>query len=151
MEPAERSVMARPPRSPQEAILSRAFLRSVLFYALLITAATLGAYLAALEDGEMQARTVAFMTLALAQILHVGNARSDEPMLRPSLFFANRFAVGGVMISILLQLLAVSYEPLARLLRVTPLSSRNWLLVAGCAAAPALIGQAIKYWRHAAR
>jgi Ca2+-transporting ATPase len=148
MEPAERSVMSRPPRSPQEAILSRAFLGSVLLYALLITAATLAAYLAALGEGDGQARTVAFMTLALAQILHVGNARSDEPMLRPRLFFANRFAVGGVLISVMLQLLAVSYEPLARLLRVTPLSRSDWLLVAGCAAAPALIGQVIKSWRH---
>ena len=45
LEPGDADVMARPPRNPAEALLSRPFLVSVLFYGSLITAATLGAFL----------------------------------------------------------------------------------------------------------
>jgi Ca2+-transporting ATPase len=148
MEPAEPDVMARPPRDPQEAILSRQFLGSVVFHALLITGSTLGAYLLSLEHGEGHARTVAFMTLALAQILHVGNARSDLPLLQPARFVANRFVVAAVVLSIVLQLLAAHYEPLAELLRVTSVGWGDWGLIIGCAAVPVLVGQAVKAHRY---
>ena len=48
LEPAEPGIMRRPPRDPERAILSRAFLRSIGFYAALITAVTLAAFLLAL-------------------------------------------------------------------------------------------------------
>ena len=43
MEPAESNVMERPPRRPDEAILSRAFLLRILMYGCLITGSTLAA------------------------------------------------------------------------------------------------------------
>ena len=45
LEPGDEDVMARPPRNPAEALLSRRFLVSVMFYGALITGATLGAFL----------------------------------------------------------------------------------------------------------
>jgi Ca2+-transporting ATPase len=44
MEPGDPDIMTRPPRAPQEAILSRAFVGSVLLHALLITACTMAAF-----------------------------------------------------------------------------------------------------------
>src|SRR5690606_28414807 len=82
VEPGEPDVMRRPPRDPQEAILSARFVRAISLYALLITAVTLAAFLWALGGGDpARAITVAFMTLALAQTFHLGNARGTEPVL----------------------------------------------------------------------
>lgn len=147
LEPADRDVMKRPPGDPQAAVLSRSFLGRVLFYASLITASTLGAYLLALDGGEERARTLAFTTLALAQILHLGNARSREPVLRRGIAGSNRFALGAVVLSVILQLIAVYFEPIAAVLGVTPLSLREWVVVIGLAAIPAVIGQTLKMWR----
>ena len=144
LEPGDRQVMNRPPRDPQEALLSGRFLWRVAFYGLLITASTVGAYALSLDDGEDTARTIAFMTLACAQILHLGNARSDDAVLRPGRAVANPFALAAVAASVVLQFVAVGYAPLARVLRVSSLDPADWSVVLALAAMPAVVGQAIK-------
>ena len=84
MEPGDADVMQRPPRNPQEAILSRAFLTSVFVYGALIAAVTLVAFAWALRYAPGHATTVAFLTLALTQVFHLGNARSSGAVLRPA-------------------------------------------------------------------
>jgi Ca2+-transporting ATPase len=140
VEPGERGVMRQPPRDPDAAILSGAMLRSILSYAALIAAVTVVAYV-------VGGTTHAFMTLAFAQILHLGNARSAEPVLAPRRAFSNHTAVGAVLLAIGLQLLAVFLEPLARVLRLTPLSARDWALILVLGALPALAGQLAKMLR----
>ena len=78
VEPGDADVMKRPPRNPKEAILSRGFLTGIAIYGALITASTLAVFLWALAHAPAQATTMSFMTLALAQILHLGNARSER-------------------------------------------------------------------------
>jgi Ca2+-transporting ATPase len=141
LEPADRGVMKRPPRDPQEAILSRPFLTTVLVYGVLITAATMGAFLWALSRAPDRAVTVAFMTLALAQIFHLGNARSMDAVLDVAHVLSNRYALGAVLLTVSLQLAALYVDPLPRVLRLSPLSAREWAVVLACAAAPAVAGQ----------
>ena len=146
LEPADEGVMHRPPRNPQEAVLSRAFVLRIGFYALLITASTLAAYALAQDGPADRARTMAFMTLAFAQILHLGNARSDEAVVRPARVTANPYAILAVVVSVALQLLAVMFTPIASVLRVTTLGADDWLLVVLLSVLPAVIGQGVKLW-----
>ncbi len=88
------------------------------------------------------------MTLALAQILHLGNARSSGPVLAPRSALANRAALAAVALAGGLQLLAGFFPPLARVLGVTPLSGNQWVLVAVLGAAPAIVGQLVKVIRE---
>jgi Ca2+-transporting ATPase len=147
MEPAETDVMARPPRRPQEAILSGPFVIAILIYGALITISTLAAFLWALRTSVAHASTVAFMTLALAQIAHLGNARSERAVLRPGRAAANPFAIAGVVVSTGLQLMAALLPPLASLLHLTPLGRTDWIVIAGFGLAPAVIGQGMKLAR----
>jgi Ca2+-transporting ATPase len=147
MEPGDPDVMRRPPRNPQEAVLSPAFLASIGLYGGLITASTLAAYVWALGRSNGRASTIAFMTLALAQVFHLGNARSTEAVLRPDRALANRFALGAVVLAVLLQVAAVAVDPLAGVLEVVPLTAQEWLVVTVMAAIPAVVGQAIRTWR----
>lgn len=146
MEPGDADVMSRPPRNPQEALLSWSFLGSVLGYGCLITASTMAGFIWAL-DNPTHTSTVSFMTLALAQILHLGNARSLDPVVHPARIAANPYALGAVVLSIALQLAAMYVEPLAVLLHVEPLGLTEWAMVIGLSAIPALTGQAIKLGR----
>ncbi len=147
MEPADPDVMSRPPRDPQEAILSRTFLANILAYGGLITASTLGAFVWALSREPLRATTISFMTLALAQILHLGNARSVGAVLHPRRAAANRYALAGVTLSVGLQIAAVTLDPLARLLTVEPLGFAEWIVVGACSAVPAVTGQVVKLQR----
>jgi Ca2+-transporting ATPase len=118
-----------------------------MFYAAMITAVTLAAFVVARPAGDAAARTAAFMTLALAQTLHLGNARSRGPVLRPSRALANPWALGAVALAVALQVLAMSIEPLAEVLHLVSLSPATWTAVVLLALAPAVVGQAIKAWR----
>ncbi len=144
MEPAEGDVMRRPPRQPGEAVLSRAFITTVLFYGSLITASSLAAFIWAGPADVERARTVAFMTLAIAQTLHLGNARSRGPVLSPRRAFANRYALGAVAVSLGLQFAAAAVPPLAAILHVAPLAWTDWLVIVGLASVPAVVGQVRK-------
>ncbi|HZO18580.1 MAG TPA: HAD-IC family P-type ATPase [Gemmatimonadaceae bacterium] len=148
VEPAESDVMKRPPRDPDEAILSRSFLGSIVFYAVLIATATLAAFLIALEQSSHErAMTVAFVTLALAQGFHLGTARSANAVLAFRQVVRNRWAVGALALVILLQLAAVYTPALARVLRVVPLTLGEWGLVLPLAIGPAVIGQLLRLHR----
>jgi Ca2+-transporting ATPase len=152
LEPAEADIMRRPPRSPQKAILSRGFLTAIAFYALLITAATMAAFLWGLSRGPQErASTLAFQTLALAQAFHLGNARSSGTVMRIERVRANPWALGAVALVVGLQVLAVEFPPLARTLGVVPLTATEWVVVAALTALPALIGQAVKGRRREGR
>jgi Ca2+-transporting ATPase len=144
MEPGDADVMRRPPRDPREAILSRPFLASIMFYGALITVSSLAAYGWALWARPGDAKTVAFMTLAFAQTFHLGNARSTEAVLKPARVVANRYALGAVVLSLGLQLVAMYVEPLARILHVTVLDVQAWGVVLALAVIPAVVGQALK-------
>jgi Ca2+-transporting ATPase len=147
MEPAEADVMRRGPRSPDEALLSTRTLGDVAMYGALITVSTLAAFLWALASQPAAATTVAFMTLAFAQIAHLGNARSSGAVLRLRMITANPYALGAVAISTGLQIATLVVDPLRELLRIVPLTPTAWAVVVGCAAVPAVAGQAIKLLR----
>lgn len=147
MEPGDADVMQRPPRNPQEAVLSGPFVRSILFYGGLITVSTLAAFVWSLRHMPDQAQTIAFMTLALAQTFHLGNARSAEASLSLRRFTANPYALAAVAVSVSLQLAAMYLEPLPTVLRIVPLGRDAWLLVLGLSIVPAVVGQGLKVLR----
>jgi Ca2+-transporting ATPase len=150
VEPPEADVMRQPPRDPSEAILSSRLARPIIGYALLISLCTLAAFAWGLAQDPLSlghAGTLAFMTLALAQIFHLGNARSTSPVLRPGRALSNRYALAAVLVTLGLQVLAVGLDPLARVLSLSPLTGGDWLVVLGLALVPAGVGQALKSLR----
>lgn len=145
VEPAEPGVMQQPPRDPAAALLSGTMLRSIAGYATLIAGSALGAYGWGLAGADLpRATTMAFMTLAIAQIFHLGNARGESPVLTPALAFRNRWAVAAVALTLGLQVAAVTVTPLAQILGLLPLDALDWALVAALGVMPALVGQGLK-------
>lgn len=151
VEPAEANIMRQPPRDPREAILSGRLARPIIGYALLISLCTLGAFSWGLARDPMSpayASTLAFMTLAFAQILHLGNARSASPVIAPGRALSNRYALAAVLVTFGLQVMAVRLDPLAQVLGLSPLSGKDWLVVFGFSLVPAVVGQALKSLRR---
>lgn len=151
-EPAEPGVMRRPPRPPRSALFGRELLVPTLGYGALIAGVSLAAFAwgRATARGLAPAMTMAFMTVALSQIFHLGNARSHEHVLSRRRALANPYAVGALVLTLGLQLLAAAVDPLARVLGVAPLAAREWMVVLALSLAPAALGQltrVLREWR----
>jgi Ca2+-transporting ATPase len=147
MEPPEPGVMQRPPRDPVRAILSRAFVATVGTYSALITSATLGVFIFGLHVREVElghAVTMAFMTLALAQLFHVVNARSPERILFTRRMGGNPWVVAALVVTIGLQVAAVYAPVLSDVLGTHPLGWADWGIVLGASLMPLAIGQLLK-------
>jgi Ca2+-transporting ATPase len=148
-EPAEPGIMSRPPRDPDEGILSADMLRSVTLYALLITGVTLAAFFwhpAGASPHHAGAVTRAFLTLAAAQVLHVGNARSVGGILGRSGFLRNRAAVVAGLLSLALLAVAVALPGLRGILRLAVPTGRDILVIASLSTLPAIAGQMLKWF-----
>ncbi|MEO8452660.1 MAG: cation-translocating P-type ATPase C-terminal domain-containing protein [Gemmatimonadota bacterium] len=116
-------------------------------YAGALTAVTLAAFwrgLTATGHPPGHAATLSFMTLAFAEIFHLGNARSSRPVMSPKTAFANKSALGAAVAAVLIQIAALEVAPIAAILHLTPLSIEDWAAVIGLAALPAVAGQALK-------
>jgi Ca2+-transporting ATPase len=143
--------MQRQPRAPDEAIFSARFFRAIVWYGALITFVTMGAFWIGLQSDEEPASpravTMCFMTLALAQTFHLGNARSEEHVLTIRQAVSNPIALGAVALVVVLQVLAVHFQPLATVLRTGALGARDWVLCLSLAFIPAVAGQLAR-WIH---
>ena len=145
MEPGEPDVMERPPRDPRAAILSRGFLLSVTLHGLLLTVTVLAAFVWALRTGDTaRATTVVFMSIALGQLLHVLNARSERPVLFSRRLFANPWIGAAALVVIGLQAAALYVPALAAVLGNVALDGAAWGLVILAGIVPLVVGQG---WR----
>ena len=145
-EPGRGDLTRRPPRRPTEALLSRDFLYSIALYAALIAVPVLGAIVWQTVTGVAYPRalTINFAALGLAQLLHLGNARDEGPVVSWRLIVANRVALAALAIGALTLVAVVQVPALAHLLRLVPLRAADWVLVCGIALVPAIVGQMIK-------
>ncbi len=123
LEPGEGDVLERPPRSPDEPIVSGRDLGTLTVESLLMTAAALASYgLGTLRAGPAVGGTMAFTTLTTSQLLHAVSSRSEHAsVLRPGSLPPNPQLRRAVVISLGAQALTVLLPPLRRLLGSAPL------------------------------
>ena len=103
------------------------------------------------EVGHRHAVTVAFMTLAMAQVLHAFNARSKTRSAFSARLFTNGWLWGATLICTALQVAAVSIPFLRNALHTTPLTIADWGLVAAGAMVPVGVVELVKGVRRMSR
>lgn len=146
LEPPERDIMSRPPRSARESIINRPLMTQIMVQAIVEAAATLGALVWAwtATGNLIYSQTVAFATLVTAELLRAHTSRSQRYTVRQLGFWTNRHVVVATLVSFAM-MLAVLYVPiLSAAFRTVALSGRDWIVVGGLGALPALAAEAIK-------
>ena len=141
----DRYVMRKPPRDPKEPIVDRTRWILIGVLGALITIATLGAFLAALTWLGLApgaAVTVAFLTLALAQLWNVFNMRDPEADLFNNDVTRNSYVWGALALCLVLIGLAVWLPALADLLGLPNPGLKGLALSFAASLAPLLLGQA---------
>jgi Ca2+-transporting ATPase len=140
-EPAERGVMQRPPRPPQESIFAHGMWQHMLWVGVLIGALSLATQAWAMAAGSPHWQTMVFTVLTLSQLAHVLAIRSDRDSLFTQGVATNLPLVGAVVFTVGLQLAAIYAPFLNAALRTTPLSAAE---LAFCLALPALVFVAVE-------
>ncbi len=150
LEPSAPDVMKRPPRDPQESLLTPSFVGLVVWQGLLLTGVTLLAFGIGMHwhgtegDGLRAATTMAFMTLALAQVFHAFNARSQRRSAFTDRLFTNGWLWAAVAMCLVLQAAAVYVPLLQKVLHTAPPSLVDLGVIAGCSLLPVAVVELVK-------
>ncbi len=101
VEGAERDIMQRKPRDPEQSILGDGLMRDILLQGALIGGLSLTAFIIGLRDDVAAARTMTFLTLSFAQLVHSYNVRSARQSLFQIGVWSNKRLNQGVLVSAL--------------------------------------------------
>ena len=136
MEPVERDVMDKKPKPKNEGLFAHGFgvrvvLQGFMFGLLSLVAFKLGEIM----GGSVEAgRTMAFMVLALSQVVQAYNMRTDHSLFKFG-FFGNKKLNGAALVSIVLVAL-VLFTPLATLFGLVTLPIKLYLIALALIIAP---------------
>ncbi len=157
-EAREPGLMERPPRPPDEALLSPMLLWRTLLVGAFMTAGVVGLFFYE-YDADIQAgiapalalaesQTVAVTTIILFQAIYLLNCRSlTENVWRIGLF-SNRYVYFGIAVTLGLQLAFIYAPPLNRLFHSHALDASDWIApVAVALAGLPLIALEKRFWR----
>jgi Ca2+-transporting ATPase len=98
--------------------------------------------------GLRHAVTLAFMTMALAQVLHVFSSRSQRRSVFTTRLFTNAWLWGAVLACLMLQLAAAYWPPLQAVLHTVPLAVADWAVILACSLAPVAVVEILKLVRR---
>lgn len=146
--------MRRPPRDPSEPLVSQAEWIRIAGLGAAQTIATLAAFtlaLFALQLSVDQAVTVAFLTLALAQLWNVFNTRAEDAPPFINDVTRNPFVWGALALCLILIGAALWSPGLSAVLNLTAPGTRGLALAAGASLIALVLGQALLAFTAALR
>ena len=150
LEPSAPDVMNRPPRDPKEPLMTPRFGGLIIWQGLLLAGCTLAAFAVGMQwhgsdgAGLRHAVTIAFMTLALAQVFHAFNTRSKTRSAFSVGLFTNPWLWAATALCIGLQIAAVNVPLLQTILQTVPLTGADWALVAAASLTPVVVVELVK-------
>jgi Ca2+-transporting ATPase len=109
-EPAERHIMQRPPRPPQENIFAHGMWQHILWVGLFVAGVSIASQAWAIGRGVAYWQTIIFTVLTISQLFHSLAIRSDTESIFTIGLFSNLPMLGAVVIAASLQLVVI-YVP----------------------------------------
>lgn len=139
MEPVEKDIMNQKPKSKEESLFAHGFGIRIILQGCMFGALSLIAfYLGESVTGQLRGgQTLAFMVLALSQIVQAFNMRSDHSLFKIGIF-TNQKLNWATFISTVLVLL-VLFTPLSTLFSLIRLSANLYLIGLGLILTPIVI------------
>lgn len=135
LDPVSPRVMQRPPRPISEGVVNAGLLKTILLQGTLIALGTIGVFIQSLLSGAAlpTARTMAFSTLVIAQLLYVFRCRGRDSRGFFADLVANPYLTAAVLMSLTIHVLVVTTPLLQTIFQVTALAPGEWGIV--CAVA----------------
>jgi magnesium-transporting ATPase (P-type) len=130
-EPGEKDVSERPPRDPQEGIMSRVLIERTVIVGLIIATGVVYNFVTALQQGESleKARTVAVTTMVFFQFFQAWNSRSEFQSVFRISPTGNPFLLYALIAATFAQLALIYVPALQWVFRTEPLNLHDWVAV----------------------
>ncbi len=144
------ALMRRPPRDPRAPLLSRQDWRTIFGLGGVIAFSVLTALFLAgtwLDKPADQATSIAFLTLAMAQLWNVFTMRNTQSGWVRNEITRNLWVWLALLLCVLLLIAAVHWQPLARVLSVADPGASGWALALGLSFLPLVVGQLMLFVR----
>ncbi|MBS1169860.1 MAG: ATPase, type [Burkholderiaceae bacterium] len=122
-EPAERGIMRRPPRAPNEPMFAHGMWQHIFWCGLAMAAISLFAQAWAIRTGSTHWQTMVFTVLTLAQMWHVLAIRSEEQSLFSQGLLSNLPLLSAVAFTFTLQMTTIYVPWMNALLHTEPLAA----------------------------
>lgn len=152
VEKGDPDIMSQKPRNPNEPILDRHMVVSIIFQSIAIAVASLSAYWWGIYryglDNILEARTIAFTTLITAELLRAYSTRSTHYTIFEIGIFSNKTLVYGTTLSFILTLVVIYIPFLNPVFHTFPLGITDWEIILAFAFLPLLIGEIVKLIMH---
>lgn len=141
------SVMQRPPREPDEAVLTAEQWKAIAGWSILIAACVLGALAVGLlvfTAPEQTAVTMSFLTLGFSKLWFVFNLRDPGSGFLSNDIVRNPWIWAALTLCACLLIAAIYLPGLSDVLRTTSLTAAQWSVVLGISLVPLVVGQLLK-------
>lgn len=120
-EKADKKIMQRPPRPPEQNVFAEGRGLHMVWVGILMAGVVLGIQSWSLIHG-LHWQTMAFTTLSLTQLMHLLAIRSEKETVFSRDFFSNRFLLVSFTLSFILQLAVVYVPALNPVFKTNPLT-----------------------------
>jgi cation-transporting ATPase F len=146
----EPGTMSRPPRRPAEPLLTGDVIARILLVSALLLTSAFALFEHELGRGmsDAEARTVAANVFVFVEIAYLFNCRSFTGHSMDLGLFSNRWLVGGVALTVVLQLLFTYWTPMNELFGTSPIDVLSWVKIIGIAAIAWIVVEAEKAIRR---
>lgn len=139
LEPIDKTIMHKKPKNPKKGLFSdglwsKIFFEGTMIGLLTLFAFTVGNHLYGLEV----ARTMAFISLSMLELVHSFNIRSENSIFEIGVF-KNKYLNIAFLAGAILQIAVVIIEPIAKIFDVVPLTLRQWLFTLAVSITPIVI------------
>lgn len=155
VDPAEKDIMKRKARKDKN-IFSKGMTFRVIYQGIMVGVLTLLAFcigcrfdFASLANPEvaMTAQTMAFAVLAMSELVHAYNVRSNKESIFKLKLKTNMVLVLATLVSLLLMVVVLEVPVLQGMFEVTELSITNWVWVILLSLAPLTIVEILKLFK----
>lgn len=133
MEPVDESVMLEKPRPKDESLFAHGLTYTIIWQGFMVGGLTLLSYIIGQVSVDHDTgMTMAFSTLAIAELFHAYNLKSDKSIFNKNIF-NNKWLNGAFLIGLALQLVLIYVPFLAEIFSLVNLSLTHELIALGLA------------------
>ena len=139
LEPPEKNIMNRPPRDAKKSIFADGLMGKIVVEGFMIGMFTILAFFIGNKYyGIEVARTMAFISLGMLELIHSFNVKSEESIFKVGLF-ENKYLLGAFVLGTVLQVGIIFVPSLAEIFKLTQLNTTQWLITIAISIAPIII------------
>ena len=139
LEPPEKNIMNRPPRDAKKSIFADGLMGRIVIEGFMIGMFTIFAFFIGNKYyGIEVARTMAFISLGMLELIHSFNVKSEESIFKVGLF-ENKYLLGAFVLGTVLQVGIICVPSLAEIFKLTQLNTTQWLIIVAISVAPVII------------